>query len=114
MGKIVVREVSKTFGAGSRPGGNTQALDTVSLEIGDQEIVCLVGPSGCGKSTLLNMLAGFEAPTTGDRRVGELEVLGAGPDRIVGFPTPAPLSWRTVRRHIPFGSRKHIVPERPF
>ena len=78
MGKIVVREVSKTFGAGSRPGGNTQALDTVSLEIADQEIVCLVGPSGCGKSTLVNMLAGFEAPTRGEVRVGDVEVRDAG------------------------------------
>jgi ABC-type glutathione transport system ATPase component len=50
-GKIVVREVSRTFVSGPRQRHELQALDRVSLEIADQEIVCLVGPSGCGKST---------------------------------------------------------------
>ena len=112
MGKIVVREVSKTFAAGSRPGGNTQALDTVSLEIADQEIVCLVGPSGCGKSTLVNMLAGFDAPTRGEVRVGDVEVRDAGPDRIVVFQTPALFPWMNVRDNIAFGPRKRGVPAR--
>jgi ABC-type sugar transport system ATPase subunit len=83
MGKIVVRDVSKTFASDGRQGVAVHALDQVNLEIADQEIVCLVGPSGCGKSTLLNMLAGFEAPTTGDIRVGDVEVRDTGPDRIV-------------------------------
>ena len=65
MGKIIVRNVSRTFPSGHGHGREVQALDGVSLEIADQEIVCLVGPSGCGKSTLLNMLAGFDAPTSG-------------------------------------------------
>jgi len=112
MGKIVVRDVSKTFASGGRQDTTVQALDKVNLEIGDQEIVCLVGPSGCGKSTLLNMLAGFEAPTTGDIRVGDVEVRDAGPDRIVVFQTPALFPWMTVRDNIAFGPRKRGVPER--
>ena len=112
MGKIVVRAVSKTFGSSSRHGTEVQALDTVSLEIADQEIVCLVGPSGCGKSTLLNMLAGFDAPTTGEVRVGDVEVRDTGPDRIVVFQTPALFPWMTVRDNIAFGPRKLGVPAR--
>jgi NitT/TauT family transport system ATP-binding protein len=112
MGKIVVRAVSKTFGSSSRHGTEVQALDTVSLEIADQEIVCLVGPSGCGKSTLLNMLAGFDAPTTGEVRVGDVEVRDTGPDRIVVFQTPALFPWMTVRDNIAFGPRKRGVPAR--
>jgi NitT/TauT family transport system ATP-binding protein len=112
MGKIVVREVSKAFGSASRHGHEVRALDRVSLEIADQEIVCLVGPSGCGKSTLLNMLAGFDAPSAGEVRVGDVEVRDAGPDRIVVFQTPALFPWMTVRDNIAFGPRKRGMPAR--
>jgi NitT/TauT family transport system ATP-binding protein len=112
MAKIVVRDVSKRFEAATRHGTEIEALDHVSLEIADQEIVCLVGPSGCGKSTLLNMLAGFDAPTDGEVRIGDVEVRGAGPDRIVVFQTPALFPWMTVRDNIAFGPRKRGVPVR--
>jgi NitT/TauT family transport system ATP-binding protein len=112
MGKIVVRDVCKSFGVGTRHGSEVQALDHVSLDIADQEIVCLVGPSGCGKSTLLNMLAGFDAPTRGEVRVGDVEVRDTGPDRIVVFQTPALFPWMTVRDNIAFGPRKRGVPAR--
>src|SRR5262245_41121117 len=113
MAKIVVRDVCKRFAASSRHGTEIEALDHVSLEIADQEIVCLVGPSGCGKTTLLNMLAGFDEPTDGEVRIGDVEVSGAGPDRIVVFQTPALFPWMTVRDNIAFGPRKRGVPVRP-
>jgi len=112
MGKIVVRDVGKTFATGRRHAVDVQALDNVSLEIADQEIVCLVGPSGCGKSTLLNMLAGFDRPTQGEVRVDDVEVRDAGPDRIVVFQSPALFPWMTVRDNIAFGPRKRGVPAR--
>jgi NitT/TauT family transport system ATP-binding protein len=112
MGKIIVRDVSRTFPSGRGHGSEVQALDRVSLEIADQEIVCLVGPSGCGKSTLLNMLAGFDAPTSGEVRVGDMEVRHAGPDRIVVFQTPALFPWMTVRDNIAVGPKKRGVPVR--
>ena len=73
--------------------------------------MCLVGPSGCGKSTLVNMVAGFDAPTTGDVTVGGAEVRDAGPDRIVVFQTPALFPWMTVIDNIAFGPRKRGVPK---
>jgi NitT/TauT family transport system ATP-binding protein len=45
--------------------GRGRALGSLSLRIGDGEIVALVGPSGCGKSTALRLLAGLEPATRG-------------------------------------------------
>ncbi|MDN0199734.1 ABC transporter ATP-binding protein [Streptomyces sp. S.PNR 29] len=46
-------------GATVRFGGRA-ALDAVDLEVGEQEIVCVLGPSGSGKSTLLRAVAGLQ------------------------------------------------------
>lgn len=43
-----------------------KVVDNLSLEIGNSEFFCLLGPSGSGKSTLLRMIAGLEAPTSGN------------------------------------------------
>jgi putative ABC transport system ATP-binding protein len=60
---IEVHEVGRTFRA---PGGGVvQALDAVSLTIGQGELLSVVGASGSGKSTLLFTIGGLSAPTTG-------------------------------------------------
>jgi putative ABC transport system ATP-binding protein len=60
---IEVNEVGRTFRA---PGGGVvQALDAVSLTIGQGEFLSVVGASGSGKSTLLFTIGGLSAPTTG-------------------------------------------------
>ncbi|MDI3524347.1 MAG: putative transport system ATP-binding protein [Kosmotoga sp.] len=42
-----------------------RALNGVSFEINEGEILSILGPSGCGKSTLLNCLSGIDDPTSG-------------------------------------------------
>ena len=54
----------------SRHFGRVAAVDDVSLEIRDREVVTVVGPSGCGKSTLLRMIAGLDRPTSGTVWIG--------------------------------------------
>ncbi|MBI2189640.1 MAG: ABC transporter ATP-binding protein [Acidobacteria bacterium] len=61
--------------------GAITALDAVSLEVRDREILCLLGPSGSGKSTLLRLVAGIERPAAGRILLEGVEV--AGPTRFV-------------------------------
>jgi NitT/TauT family transport system ATP-binding protein len=49
----------------TRRYGSHQAIENVSLRVGDGELVAIVGPSGCGKSTLLRCVAGLLRPTAG-------------------------------------------------
>jgi putative ABC transport system ATP-binding protein len=60
---IELREVSKTVMSGSEP---LTILHPLTLEISRGQFVAVVGPSGSGKSTLLGLIAGLDAPTSGD------------------------------------------------
>jgi putative ABC transport system ATP-binding protein len=60
---IELRHVSKTVTSGSQP---LTILHPLTLEIPRGQFVAVVGPSGSGKSTLLGLIAGLDAPTTGD------------------------------------------------
>jgi osmoprotectant transport system ATP-binding protein len=53
----------------SKAYGEHLAVDDLSLDIGDGEIVVLVGPSGCGKSTTLRMINRLIEPTSGAIRI---------------------------------------------
>ncbi len=57
---IRLENLSKTY-----PGNSEKAVDGLSLEVADGEVVTLLGPSGCGKSTTLRMVAGLEEPDEG-------------------------------------------------
>src|SRR5213083_2575646 len=55
---IALEGVSKGF-------GRAQAVQDVTIAIGEGEFFSLLGPSGCGKTTTLRMIAGFEVPDEG-------------------------------------------------
>jgi multiple sugar transport system ATP-binding protein len=72
MAGVTFRGVSKAF-------GTVTAVDDVSFEIVEGEIVCLLGPSGCGKTTTLRLIAGLEQPTAGTIHIGERDVTQVAP-----------------------------------
>ena len=57
------------------------AIQDVSLDVGDGEMVCLLGPSGCGKTTTLRIIGGFSAPDSGDVRIDGNSILRLPPER---------------------------------
>jgi ABC-2 type transport system ATP-binding protein len=49
--------------------GDTVAVDEVSFDVGQGEIVGLLGPNGAGKTTIINMILGVLEPTSGTIRI---------------------------------------------
>jgi len=68
----------------TRVFGGVRALDGVSLQVRDGEIVSIIGPNGAGKTTLFNIISGVLRPTSGDVRFQGRSIVGWTPQRIAG------------------------------
>ncbi|PSM17637.1 ABC transporter ATP-binding protein [Nitratireductor sp. StC3] len=107
MTKVQLSGVRKVF-------GTFTAIENIDLTIESGELVALLGPSGCGKTTTLRMVAGLEAPTSGeimfdDKDVSHLPVQ----DRNVGmvFQRYALFPHMTVEKNVAFGLSVRKVPK---
>src|SRR5881409_2693412 len=98
-----VQQISKSFPAPDDPLTRRQALSNVSLSVAAGELVSLIGPSGCGKSTLLRLLAGLDAPSSGELWIGSEPLFGPSAERGLVFQDPNLFPWLTVRRNIQAG-----------
>jgi branched-chain amino acid transport system ATP-binding protein len=56
--------------------GGLTALDGVSFDIREGEILGLIGPNGAGKTTCFNVMTGIYQPTSGDVRFGGTSIVG--------------------------------------
>jgi branched-chain amino acid transport system ATP-binding protein len=60
--------------------GGVVAVDGVSFEVLEGEILGIIGPNGCGKSTLFNCILGQLVPSAGDIRLDGVDVTGSTPE----------------------------------
>ena len=97
--KVRIDNVSKVY---EGRNGRMEALHEVSLDIMENEFICVVGPSGCGKSTLLNIIAGLQPPTSGKAYCNGKEITGTGTERGVVFQQYALFPWLTVKKNVIF------------
>jgi NitT/TauT family transport system ATP-binding protein len=106
-GKTAIRATSVTQ---QYLGGTLTAVDNVSLELRENEIVCFIGPSGCGKTTMLRMIAGLEHPTRGRLFIHDEPITGPGPDRGMIFQAYTSFPWLSARKNIEYGMKIMGVP----
>ena len=97
--RVKIENVVKKFNGRN---GEVVALNGVSMDIHDNEFICVVGPSGCGKSTLLNIIAGLVEPTEGKVYCDGREVVGTSSERGVVFQQYALFPWLTVQKNVMF------------
>jgi branched-chain amino acid transport system permease protein len=105
----------------ARHFGGVRAVDGLTLQIQEGELVGLVGPNGSGKTTLISMLSGAIRPTRGTIHIAGRDITGLPPHRIahVGvartYQIPRPFASMTVRDNVAlaimFGRAGRPLPE---
>jgi multiple sugar transport system ATP-binding protein len=105
---VAFEGVAKVYADGTR------AVNSLNLDIQDQEFMVLVGPSGCGKTTALRMVAGLEEISEGVLRIGE-RVVNHVPSRdrdiAMVFQSYALYPHLSVYENIAFGLKIKKVPK---
>lgn len=72
---LQVREVSRWF-------GGLRAVDNVSFDLHEGEILGLIGPNGAGKTTMFETISGFHRPTAGTITFDGKDITGQPPHRL--------------------------------
>jgi len=109
MNVIEARSLTRRF-------DSTTAVEDVSFEVGEGEVLGFLGPNGAGKTTTIRMLAGIIAPTSGYATVAGQRTDGdvAALHEVIGLLTETPGFYEklTARRNLEFyaGFYPHIDP----
>ena len=104
MALLSVEHVTRRF-------GGIVALDDVSLDVGEGEIVGLIGPNGAGKTTVFNLITRLYRPDAGEIELDGESLLGTPAHRIVGrgiartFQNVELFGSMTVLEHVLVGRR---------
>jgi NitT/TauT family transport system ATP-binding protein len=109
--KLRVESATKVYESKT---GAVHALEDVSLDVRDGELVCILGPSGCGKTTLLWAMSGLHALTRGRVVLDGAQIVGPRPQDIgMIFQEANLLPWRNLRQNIEFPFEiKHLPVDR--
>lgn len=111
MPGISLDRIGKSFPAGWR-GRRVPAVESLSLEVGADELVAIVGPSGCGKTTLLRLVAGLEAVDSGTIALGGRDATSLPAERrdvAMVFQSGALMPHLSVERNLAFPLRARGV-----
>jgi NitT/TauT family transport system ATP-binding protein len=100
--KIQVRDLRLEYDSEEQQRHHV-AVDALSMDIFENEFLCVVGPSGSGKSTLIAAIAGFLKPSAGRLEMNGQPIRGAGADRGVVFQEYALLPWKKVIDNVALG-----------
>jgi ABC-type branched-subunit amino acid transport system permease subunit/ABC-type branched-subunit amino acid transport system ATPase component len=90
--------------------GGVQALDGVDLSVPAGSCCAIVGPNGSGKTTLLNLASGYYVPDAGSVKIGGIEALGSGAQKIAArgigrtFQTPRLIADLTALDNVMLGA----------
>jgi spermidine/putrescine ABC transporter ATP-binding subunit len=106
MQMVEIKNICKSF-------GEVRAVDHVSLEVQEGEMLCLLGPSGCGKTTLLRLLSGFLEPDEGIIIMNGKDVTNLPPEKrptSLVFQNYALFPHLNVFENIAFGLRVQKLP----
>ena len=82
MAYVEFKNVCKTYQVGEV---STKALDKVSFEIDEGELVTIVGPSGSGKSTCLNILGGMDNANSGTVITNGMEISNFSDKELISY-----------------------------
>ena len=93
MGILTLRNASVSH-------GETPVLKGIDLDVAEGEFVVLLGFSGTGKTTLINLLAGLQAPSSGEALFKGAPIEGPGPERGVIFQSYSLMPWLTVTANV--------------
>jgi len=109
--KVRVRELAKEFRITVAGGEQSvRALNSVSFDINDGELIALTGRSGCGKTTTLRIIMGLAQASSGTVEVDGKQVTRCGNDRGMVFQHAELLPWRTALANVEFGLEVKGVP----
>jgi putative ABC transport system ATP-binding protein len=82
MALIETRDLSRIY---ELDGGRVVALDRVSLDVEQGDLVAVMGPSGSGKSTFMNLVGCLDRPTSGTYRLAGKRVETLNADRLAAL-----------------------------
>src|SRR4029453_5127309 len=96
---LSIRGVSRTF---TSSHGDTLALQATDLDVAENDFITILGPLGCGKSTLLRIVAGLDAPSSGEVLLDGQRISGPGADRGMVFQSYTLFPWLDVLDNVCF------------
>jgi NitT/TauT family transport system ATP-binding protein/sulfonate transport system ATP-binding protein len=104
MEKIILscRELTKSY---KTPAGEKCIIDSIDLDVLENEFVVLFGPGQCGKTTMINLLSGLEQPNGGTVELNGKTVTGPGPDKGVVYQTIGLFPWLTTMQNVEYGPK---------